>query len=43
LFISVIVYALIAGYLYYDIFVNVDRKEDLKRWLEERKMIHEKR
>lgn len=33
LFISVIIYALIAGYLYYDIFINVDRKEDLKRWL----------
>jgi len=34
LFIAVIIYALIAGYLYYDIYVNVDRKEDLKRWLE---------
>ena len=33
LFIAVIIYALIAGYLYYDIYVNVDRKEDLKRWL----------
>jgi hypothetical protein len=40
LFISVIIYALIGGYLYYDIWVNVDRKEDLKRWLEERKNIH---
>jgi hypothetical protein len=34
LFIAVVIYALIAGYLYYDIWVNVDRKEDLKRWLE---------
>jgi hypothetical protein len=43
LFIAIIIYVLIAGYLYYDIWVNVDRKEDLKRWLEERKVIHEKR
>jgi len=43
LFIAVIIYALIGGYLYYDLWVNVDRKEDLKRWLEERKLIHEKR
>jgi hypothetical protein len=43
LFIAVVIYALIAGYLYYNIYVNVDRKEDLKRWLDERRQIHEKR
>jgi hypothetical protein len=33
LFIAALIYGLIAGYLYYDIWVNVDRKEDLRRWL----------
>jgi hypothetical protein len=33
LFIAVLIYGLITGYLYYNIFINVDRKEDLKRWL----------
>lgn len=32
LFISALVYGGITGYLYYDIFVNIDRKEDLKRY-----------
>ena len=31
------IYAGIFGYLYYDIYVNVDRKEELKRWINERR------
>ena len=30
---SALVYAGISGYLYYDVYVNIDRKEDLKRYL----------
>jgi hypothetical protein len=37
LFISAIIYAGVAGYYYYNIFMNVDRKEELRRWLLERK------
>jgi hypothetical protein len=34
LFISAVIYAAIFGYLYYDIYLNVDRKEELKRWIQ---------
>lgn len=37
LFISALVYAAITAYIYYDVFMNVDRKEELKRWIEERR------
>ena len=41
LFISALVYAGIFAYLYYDIYINVDRKEELKRWVHERQRIKE--
>lgn len=39
LFIAAIIYAGIFGYLYYDIYINVDRKEELRRWVLERKRL----
>ena len=38
LFVSALIYAGITGYYYYIIFMNLDRKEELKRWIEERRM-----
>lgn len=43
LFIAALIYAGIFGYLYYDIYVNVDRKEELRRWVMERKRLNELR
>ena len=37
LFISALLYAGIAAYVYYTVFMNVDRKEELKRWIKERR------
>jgi hypothetical protein len=37
LFISAVIYAGIFGYLYYDIYINVDRKDELRRWVLEQK------
>ena len=37
LFIAALVYAGKAGYYYYNIFMNVDRREELKRWIQERR------
>jgi hypothetical protein len=39
LFISALIYGGVFGYLYYDIYVNVDRKEELKKWIIERKKL----
>lgn len=36
LFISALVYAAITAYVYYNTFMNVDRKEELRRWIRER-------
>lgn len=41
LFISAVIYAGIFGYLYYDIYVNVDRKEELKKWIIERRKLQQ--
>jgi archaellum component FlaF (FlaF/FlaG flagellin family) len=37
LFVSALVYAGITAYVYYNTFMNVDRKEELKRWIKERR------
>jgi hypothetical protein len=39
LFIAAIIYAGIFGYLYYDIYINVDRREELRRWVLERRRL----
>lgn len=36
LFVSALVYAAITAYVYYNTFMNVDRKEELRRWIRER-------
>ena len=36
LFVSSLIYAGITAYVYYTVFMNVDRKEELKRWIKER-------
>lgn len=33
LFVSSLIYAGITAYVYYTVFMNVDRKEELKRWI----------
>jgi hypothetical protein len=43
LFISAVIYAGIFGYLYYDIYINVDRREELRRWVLERKKLSQLR
>lgn len=43
LFISAVIYAGIFGYLYYDIYINVDRREELRRWVLERKKMSQLR
>lgn len=37
LFVSSLIYAGITAYVYYTVFMNIDRKEELKRWIKERK------
>ena len=36
LFVSALVYAAITAYVYYNTFMNVDRREELRIWLRER-------
>ena len=33
LFVSSLIHAGITAYVYYTVFMNVDRKEELKRWI----------
>lgn len=37
LFISALIYALIGGFLYYNLFFNLTRRDKLKLWISQRK------
>lgn len=37
LFVCSLIYAGITSYVYYTVFMNIDRKEELKKWIKERK------